>query len=178
MTKYFDYAASTPVSTEALEAMASWQNYNFANPSAAHVEAEKASSAIQQARELIADKIAAMPSEIIFTSGASESNNLAIKGLAFKHLNEKGHLITSSIEHKCILNTCAYLEELGFEVTYLEPGSDGLITPELVAASLREDTVVVSIMHVIRIALIIAFIPLLFPLFNRARKGNNSSKSP
>jgi cysteine desulfurase len=148
MTKYFDYAASTPVSTEALEAMASWQNHNFANPSAAHVEAEKASSAIQQARELIADKISAMPSEIIFTSGASESNNLAIKGVAFKHLNEKGHLITSSIEHKCILNTCAYLEELGFEVTYLQPNTDGVISAKHVEDAIKPNTLLISIHHV------------------------------
>lgn len=148
MNSYLDYAASTPVSLNVLEVMESWQKDSFANPSAAHIEAEKASNAIQKARELIADKIAAMPSEIIFTSGASESNNLAIKGVVFKHLNEKGHLITSSIEHKCILNTCAYLQELGFEVTYLQPNADGIISAKQVEDAIRPDTLLISVHHV------------------------------
>lgn len=148
MNNYFDYAASTPVSSDVLEAMALWQNESFANPSSDHAEAEKASNAIQQARALIAGKIGAMPSEIIFTSGASESNNLAIKGIAFKYLQEKGHIITSSIEHKCILNTCAFLEELGFDVTYLEPNSDGIISPVKVKEAVRANTLLISIHHV------------------------------
>ncbi|ROR25428.1 cysteine desulfurase [Vibrio crassostreae] len=148
MTKYFDYAASTPVAKGVLESMKPWQSDSFANPSAAHVEAEKASNAIQQARELIAEKIGAMPSEIIFTSGASESNNLAIKGVVFKHLNEKGHLITSTIEHKCILNTCEYLEALGFEVTYLQPNTDGVVSAKQVEDAIRANTLLISVHHV------------------------------
>ncbi|WP_264158199.1 aminotransferase class V-fold PLP-dependent enzyme [Vibrio vulnificus] len=103
MNKYFDYAASTPVSSVVLEVMEPWQRESFANPSASHHEAGAAAKAIQKAREVVANKIGAMPSEIVFTSGASESNNLAIKGVAFKHLESKGHIITSSIEHKCVL---------------------------------------------------------------------------
>ncbi|MHA7590176.1 cysteine desulfurase family protein (plasmid) [Vibrio harveyi] len=148
MNNYFDYAASTPVSSIVLEAMVPWQIESFANPSASHMEAEKASNAIQQTRELIADKLGAMPSEIIFTSGASESNNLAIKGIAFNNLQGKGHLITSSIEHKCILNTCAYLEELGFEVTYLQPNTDGVILSKQVENAIRPNTLLISIHHV------------------------------
>ncbi|CAH6815277.1 Cysteine desulfurase IscS [Vibrio chagasii] len=148
MNNYFDYAASTPVSDRVLEAMNSWQSDSFANPSASHSEANRATYAINQAREIIANKIGAMPSEILFTSGASEANNLAIKGLAFKHLNEKGHLITSSIEHKCILNTCAYLEELGFDITYLQPNSEGVISEKQVKDAIRPDTFLISIHHV------------------------------
>ncbi|WP_107851500.1 cysteine desulfurase family protein [Oceanimonas marisflavi] len=148
MNKYFDYAASTPVSFEVIEAMEAWLRESFANPSAAHVEAENASNAIQVARESIAERIGSMPSEVIFTSGASEANNMAIKGIAFSHLNDKGHIITSSIEHKCIINTCAFLESIGFEVTYLEPEHTGLITTESVAAAIREDTLLITIHHV------------------------------
>ncbi|MET2946696.1 cysteine desulfurase family protein [Vibrio owensii] len=146
--KYMDYAASTPVSSTVSEAMGIWQTECYANPSAMHYEAEKASNAIKQAREIIAEQIGAMPSEIIFTSGASESNNLAIKGVAFKHLSDKGHLITSSIEHKCILNTCAYLQELGFEVTYLQPNADGIISAKQVEDAIRPDTLLISVHHV------------------------------
>ncbi|EGQ7815757.1 cysteine desulfurase family protein [Vibrio parahaemolyticus] len=148
MIKYYDYAASTPVVDAVLDAMRPWQSESFANPSAAHAEAEKATKAIQQARDAIADKIGAMPSEIIFTSGASESNNLAIKGVAFKHLEDKGHIITSSIEHKCILNTCGFLEDIGFEVTYLGPDRDGIISAESVANAIQPNTLLISIHHV------------------------------
>lgn len=148
MNNYFDYAASTPVSAEVLEAMQPWQCDNFANPSAAHTEGEAANKAIQDAREVIADKIGAMPSEIIFTSGASEANNLAIKGVAFQHLADKGHIITSAIEHKCILNTCAFLESIGFEVTYLEPNSSGVIEASFVESAIRNNTLLISIHHV------------------------------
>lgn len=148
MNNYFDYAASTPVSFEVLEAMHVWQRKSFANPSAAHIEAEKASKAIRLARETVANKIGSMPSEIIFTSGASEANNMAVKGVAFRHLNEKGHIITSSIEHKCILSTCDFLESIGFDVTYLEPDHEGLITAESVASVIRQDTLLITIHHV------------------------------
>lgn len=148
MNNYFDYAASTPVLSTVLNAMQPWQSESFANPSAAHYEAEKASKAIQKARELIAVKLGAMPSEIIFTSGASEANNLAIKGVAFRYLKEKGHIITSSIEHKCVLNTCVFLEELGFEVTYLTPNQYGIISPEALEAAIQGNTLLISIHHV------------------------------
>ncbi|MEZ8323567.1 cysteine desulfurase family protein [Vibrio sp. ECSMB14106] len=148
MNNYFDYAASTPVSNAVKVAMQPWQDENFANPSSVHIDGESASKAIQEAREIIADKIGAMPSEIIFTSGASESNNLAIKGIAFQHLESKGHIITSSIEHKCVLSTCAFLETIGFEVSYIEPNEHGLIDISAVEQSLKSNTLLISIHHV------------------------------
>ena len=148
MNNYFDYAASTPVSNAVKVAMQPWQDENFANPSSAHIDGESASKAIQEAREIIADKIGAMPSEIIFTSGASESNNLAIKGIAFQHLESKGHIITSSIEHKCVLSTCAFLEAIGFEVSYIEPNEHGLVDISAVEQSLKPNTLLISIHHV------------------------------
>ncbi|WED22803.1 cysteine desulfurase [Vibrio sp. JC009] len=148
MTEYYDYAASTPIADAVLEDMKPWFQNNFANPSASHNLGEKASYEIKKAREVIAEKIGAMPAEIIFTSGASEANNLAIKGIAFKHLDTKGHIITSSIEHKCVLNTCSFLESIGFDVTYLEPDNNGVISPESVQQALRDDTILISIHHV------------------------------
>ncbi|MCX9063900.1 cysteine desulfurase [Citrobacter portucalensis] len=148
MNNYFDYAASSPVASEVLDVMQPWFHYGFANPSASHLEALKASKAIQLARETIADKIGAMASEIIFTSGASESNNMALKGTAFKFLEKKGHIITSSIEHKCIINTCLFLQSLGFEVTFLTPDNNGLIKTESIINAIRENTILISIHHV------------------------------
>lgn len=148
MDNYYDYAASTPVSQRVLDAMKPWENEKFANASSDHQAGRASALAIQQARECIAEKIRALPSEIIFTSGASEANNLALKGFTFKHLDTKGHIITSEIEHKCILNTCAFLESIGFEVTYLAPDRDGRISPSSLAAEIRSNTILISIHHV------------------------------
>lgn len=148
MTNYYDFAASTPLADAVLAKMTPWFHENFANPSASHRLGEQSAEAIELARQIIADKIGAMPSEIIFTSGASESNNLALKGVAFNHLIDKGHIITTKIEHKCILNTCAFLETLGFEVTYLPPNADGQITPDSVASAIQKNTILISIHHV------------------------------
>ncbi|MHA2938002.1 cysteine desulfurase family protein [Vibrio sp. RC27] len=148
MKNYYDYAASTPVSEQVLEAMKPWEIDNFANASSAHQAGRASYQAIQQAREIVAEKIGALPSEIIFTSGASEANNLAIKGLCFNKLESKGHIITSSIEHKCILNTCAFLEELGFDVTYLAPDNEGKISAASVRKAIRDNTILISIHHV------------------------------
>lgn len=148
MNYYYDYAASTPLSSNVVSEMSLWQNRNFSNPSSSHVGGEKAFLAINLAREVLADKIGVMPSEIIFTSGASEANNLAIKGLAFSHLRKKSHIITSAIEHKCILNTCIYLETLGFEVTYLQPDESGCISPNSLLSAIKSNTILISIHHV------------------------------
>lgn len=148
MNNYFDYAASTPVSDSVLEKMQPWLQHHFANSSASHFEGQKAFDAITKARAVIADKIGALPSEIIFTSGASEANNFAIKGIAFKNLRNKGHIITSCIEHKCILNTCSYLETLGFDITYLSPTQEGVITPQSVCDAIKSNTILISIHHV------------------------------
>ncbi len=148
MNNYYDYAAATPVSQQVLALMKPWESEEFANASSAHQAGHASAQAIQQARRCVADKIGALPSEIIFTSGASEANNFALKGLAFKNLDNKGHIITSEIEHKCILNTCAFLESIGFEVTYLAPDKRGRISPSSLAAQVRKNTILISIHHV------------------------------
>ena len=145
---YLDFAASTPVLPEVMEAMRPWFTDFYANPSSSHKVGRQASEAIEQARTTIADEIGAYPSEIIFTSGATESNNLAIKGIAWANRDKGRHIITSSIEHKCVLSICAYLERDGFEVTYIQPDHQGIIHPETLKETLRPDTILVSIHHV------------------------------
>ncbi len=145
---YLDFAASTPVLPEVMEAMRPWFTDFYANPSSSHQMGRQAAEAIEQARTTIADEIGAYPSEIIFTSGATESNNLAIKGIAWANKEKGRHIITSSIEHKCILAICHYLEREGFEVTYVDPDQEGVIHPEKVKEAIRPDTILVSIHHV------------------------------
>ncbi len=148
---YFDYSATTPVDAKVAEAMMHCLTHegNFGNAaSRSHVFGWKAEEAIETAREQVASLLNADPREIVWTSGATESNNLAIKGVAqFNHKRGK-HIITSKIEHKAVLDTCRQLEREGFEVTYLEPTSEGIFTPDAVAAAIREDTTLVSLMHV------------------------------
>ena len=148
---YFDYAATTPVDPRVAQKMSECllAEGNFGNPaSRSHKYGWEAEEAVELARRQVADLVNADPREIVWTSGATESDNLAIKGVAHFYKNKGKHLITSRIEHKAVLDTCRHLEREGFEVTYLEPGSDGIVTPEQVAAAIREDTVLVSIMHV------------------------------
>ena len=147
---YFDYLSTTPADPRVVEKMVHCLSMegNFGNPaSRSHLYGWKAEEAVEIARRQVADLIGADPREIVWTSGATESDNLAIKGVAHFYQKKDKHIITSKIEHKAVLDTCRHLEREGFEVTYLDPGSDGLITPEAVAAALREDTVLVSIMH-------------------------------
>jgi len=148
---YFDYSATTPVDPRVAEKMADCltNQGNFGNPaSRSHAYGWQAEAAVEEARGQIAGLLNADPREIVWTSGATEANNLAIKGCA--HFNQKKgkHVITSKIEHKAVLDTCRQLEREGFEVTYLDPDSDGIIQPEAVAEAIREDTTVVSLMHV------------------------------
>ena len=145
---YLDFAASTPVLPEVMEAMRPWFTDLYANPSSSHQMGRQAAEAIEQARTTIAGEIGAYPSEIIFTSGATESNNLAIKGIAWANKEKGRHIITSSIEHKCILAICQYLERQGFEVTYVDPDQEGVIHSEKVKEAIRPDTILVSIHHV------------------------------
>jgi len=147
---YFDYFATTPVDPRVAEKMMECLTLegNFGNAaSRSHLYGWKAEEAIENARRQVADLINADPREIVWTSGATESDNLALKGIAHFHQKKGKHIITSKIEHKAVLDSARQLEREGFEVTYLDPGSDGLITPEAVAAALREDTILVSIMH-------------------------------
>ncbi|MCB1731681.1 MAG: aminotransferase class V-fold PLP-dependent enzyme, partial [Halieaceae bacterium] len=147
---YLDYLATTPVDPRVVEKMLQCLSMDgiFGNAaSRSHIYGWKAEEVVEQARRQVADLIGADPREIVWTSGATESDNLAIKGVAQYHRERGRHLVTSRIEHKAVLDSCRYLEDEGFEVTYLEPGADGLIAPQAVAAALRPDTILVSIMH-------------------------------
>ena len=148
---YMDYSASTPVDPRVAEKMMACltPDGNFGNPaSRSHLFGWKAEEAVETARRNVADLIGADPREIVWTSGATESDNLAIKGVAHFYHKKGKHIITSKIEHKAVLDATRQLEREGYEVTYLTPGSDGLITPQMVADALRDDTILVSLMHI------------------------------
>ncbi|MFO7704228.1 MAG: IscS subfamily cysteine desulfurase [Halopseudomonas sp.] len=148
---YLDYAATTPVDPRVAEKMLGCLTLdgNFANPaSRSHIYGWRAEEAVENARRQVADLVGADPREIIWTSGATESDNLAIKGIAHARADRGRHIVTSQIEHKAVLDSCQQLEREGFEVTYLKPGADGLVTPQQLRAALREDTLLVSLMHV------------------------------
>jgi len=148
---YLDYAATTPVDPRVAEKMIQCltPDGNFGNPaSRSHLFGWKAEEAVETARRQVADLLGADPREIVWTSGATESDNLAIKGVAHFYSKKGKHIITSKIEHKAVLDPCRQLEREGFEVTYLEPDSNGLITPQQVSDALRDDTILVSLMHV------------------------------
>ncbi|QEQ97663.1 IscS subfamily cysteine desulfurase [Neptunomonas concharum] len=148
---YFDYSATTPVDPRVAEKMVECLTLegNFGNPaSRSHLFGWKAEEAVETARRQVADLVNADPREIVWTSGATESDNLAVKGVAHFYQKKGKHIITSKIEHKAVLDPCRQLEREGFEVTYLDPDSDGLISPEKVAEAFRDDTILVSLMHV------------------------------
>lgn len=148
---YFDYAATTPVDPRVAEKMMQYMTLDgvFGNPaSRSHMFGWQADEAVEQAREQVAALINADAKEIVWTSGATESDNLAIKGAARFNERRGKHIITCKTEHKAVLDTCRQLEREGFEVTYLDPEPNGLINLETFKAALRPDTTVVSIMHV------------------------------
>lgn len=148
---YLDYAATTPMDPLVAERMAACLTLdgNFGNPaSRSHLIGWKAEEAVEAARRQVADLVHCDPREIVWTSGATESDNLAIKGAAHSHRARGQHLITSRIEHKAVLDTFAHLQGEGFEVTYLSPDATGVISPASVEAALRPDTILVSLMHV------------------------------
>lgn len=147
---YLDYAATTPVSESAAKAMAQCLTFSetFANPaSRSHVYGWQAEEKVETARGQVADLLGCDPRELVCTSGATESNNLALKGV-FEKLDFKGHLITSVVEHKAIIDPAKWLEEKGVEVTWLTPNDQGVISPDQVKSALREDTRLVSLMMV------------------------------
>jgi len=148
---YFDYSATCPVDQRVAEKMVQYMTMDgiFGNPaSRSHRYGWQAEEAVDTAREQIADLLNADPREIVFTSGATESDNLAIKGAAHFYGKQGKHIITCKTEHKAVLDTCRQLEREGFEVTYLAPESNGLIDLAKLEAAMREDTILVSIMHV------------------------------
>ncbi|MBE1287823.1 MAG: IscS subfamily cysteine desulfurase [Alteromonadaceae bacterium] len=148
---YLDYSSTTPVDPRVAKKMAECLEMegNFGNPaSRSHRFGWVAEEAVDIARNQVADLVNADPREIVFTSGATESNNLAIKGAAHFYHKKGKHVITLKTEHKAVLDTCRQLEREGFEVTYLEPMSNGLVDLKVLANTMRDDTVLVSIMHV------------------------------
>ncbi len=148
---YLDYSATTPVDPRVAEKMIECltSEGNFGNPaSRSHAFGWKAEEAVENARRQVAELVNADPREIVWTSGATESDNLAIKGVAHFYASKGKHIVTTKIEHKAVLDTTRQLEREGFEVTYIEPGEDGIVTPAMVEAALREDTILVSVMHV------------------------------
>lgn len=148
---YLDYSATCPVDPRVAEKMMQCLTMDglFGNPaSRSHRFGWQAEEAVDLARNQVAELISADPREIVFTSGATESNNLAIKGVAHFYASKGKHLITSKTEHKAVLDTCRQLEREGFEVTYLEPMPNGLFTLEMIENAMRDDTILVSLMHV------------------------------
>ncbi len=146
---YMDYQATTPLDERVLKEMLPYFTYKFGNPhSRSHSFGWEAEEAIEKAREDIAKVINASEKEIIFTSGATESNNLAIKGVARFYKDRKNHIITAQTEHKCVLDTCRHLEEEGFKITYLPVEQNGLINLTALKEAITDETVLVSIMAV------------------------------
>lgn len=141
---YLDNAATTAVYPEVVETMLPFFSEYYGNASAMYGMGERNKQVINTARKVIADKISAKPEHIYFTSGGSESDNWVLKSVADKY--GKGHIITSAIEHKAILNTCKWLEKHGFSVTYVEPDERGYIEPRKIEEAIRPDTILVSIM--------------------------------
>ena len=146
-----DYAATTPVDPGVISKMTQYLGLdgNFGNAaSRSHKFGRDAELAVEKAREQVAHLICADPYEIVWTSGATESVNLAIKGVAHAYAEKGRHIVTSTLEHRAVLDTCSHLARHGYEITYLAPDQDGLISPNLVKDALREDTILVSLMHV------------------------------
>ena len=144
---YLDNAATTKVDKDVLKAMLPYFTENYGNASSLHSEGQKAKKAMEEARKTIAESINAKPEEIIFTSGGTESDNLAIKGLALAY-PEKRHIITSEIEHPAILETCEEMQKRGYKVSYIGVDKEGIINPNDIEKAIQQDTLVVSVMHV------------------------------
>ncbi|MEM2111734.1 MAG: cysteine desulfurase family protein, partial [Candidatus Bathyarchaeia archaeon] len=144
---YMDYASGMPIDERVLEAMMPYFTQKYGNPSSVHSMGSEARSAIEEARAKVADLIGAEKiEEIIFTSGGTESNNLAIKGVAYRNKAKGNHIITSSIEHMSVMNTCKYLTQQGFEVTYLPVDKWGVIDLQTLEKAITDKTILVSIM--------------------------------
>ena len=146
---YLDYSATTPCDPRVVDVMIPWLREHFGNPaSRSHAWGWEAEAAVEKARGEVADLIGADPREIVWTSGATESNNLAIKGAAHFYKTKGMHIITVKTEHKAVLDTCRELERQGFEVTYLDVQADGLLNLEVFKAAIRPDTILASVMFV------------------------------
>ncbi len=144
---YLDYNATTPVDPRVAEAMLPYLTERFGNPSSSHAYGRETRAAVDRARRQVADLLGAAPAEILFTSGGSESNNLAIKGAAEARESEGRHILTSSVEHPAVTEVCANLESRGWRVDYLPVDSTGWLDPATVEKALRSETVLVTVMH-------------------------------
>lgn len=146
-TIYLDYAATTPTHPEVVKAMLPYFTKTFANPSSIYTCAQEAKKAIENARAEVADLLGAQNEEIVFTSGGTEADNAALKGIAYANKNKGSHIITSSIEHHAVLETCKFLERSGFQVTYLPVDEHGLVALEDVRNAITDKTILISIIH-------------------------------
>lgn len=144
---YLDYAATTPTHPEVAKAMLPYFTEGFANPSSIYACAQEAKEAIEESRTKVADLIGAQNEEIVFTSGGTEADNSALKGVAYANENKGNHIITSSIEHHAVLETCKFLERGGFQVTYLPVDEYGLVNPEDIRNAITDRTILISIIH-------------------------------
>jgi len=144
---YLDHAATTPIAKEVMEAMQLYFGQKFGNASSVHALGREAREAIDDSREIIARKLNAKNHTVIFTSGGTESNNFTIKGVAFANRKKGKHIITSKIEHECVLNSCRWLEKQGFEITYLPVDKEGFVDLDELEKAIRKDTILVSIIH-------------------------------
>ncbi len=143
---YMDNAATTPLKSEVLEEMMPFLKENYGNPSSVYSLAQTSKVAVEKAREQVAKVIGARKDDIYFTAGGTESDNWAIKGIAYKYKDKGNHIITSKIEHHAVLHTCEYLEKKGFEVTYLDVDEDGVIDLKELEDAIKDTTILISIM--------------------------------
>lgn len=145
---YLDYAATTPVDPEVLEAMLPYLRDQYGNPSSLYAKGQQAKKALEDSRDTLADYLGASPEEIVFTGCGSESNNWGLVGTAYAKEEKGRHIITTAFEHPSILESAKALAKRGFDVTYLSPGSDGIVDPDQVAEAITGQTVLVSVMYV------------------------------
>jgi len=144
---YLDYAATTPCAPEVVAAMLPFFSDRFGNPASMHASGQENKGAVEEARERIASFLGAAPGEIVFTSGGTESNNTAVKGVAYARQGKGNHIITSPIEHHAVLEPCHFLEKEGFEITILPVDGDGLVDPDDVRKTITGKTILISVMH-------------------------------
>lgn len=144
---YFDHSATTAMDPEVLEAMLPFMKEKYGNPSSIHSFGREVKVALEEARESIADYLKIRAADIYFTSGGTESDNMALRGVAYQLKSKGKHIITSKVEHHAVLHTCEALADEGFEVTYLAPDKYGMVHPDAVEKAIRDDTILISIMH-------------------------------
>lgn len=147
MRIYLDHSATTPVDPDVVREMIPYFTEGFGNASSLHIFGREAKEVMERSRKKVAELIGASPEEIIFTSGGTESDNLAIKGIALKSRKKGNHIITSKIEHPAVLETCRYLEKIGFSVSYVPVDKDGIVSPDDIRKEITDRTVLISIMH-------------------------------